>query len=231
MIGKDVRRYVVATEGKKGQRVTELVSAAVLLAVCRSGARVGGAAIKVARSRSTMLPADTPCLGKCFAAFYLALFSGATAMPAAHSLRRRTGGSGAVAERAVSERTMLSADPPGLDSSTAPSNRARPLLCMRFAVKSPRFSVVAAAFGRAEVVRMLAAQPPHSHQCHDLQQSWRHFRNNARCIGAAAIGKTLALACLACPPVFCAQASCGRLVGAAFHRARLPVGHAARLRV
>ena len=97
MIGKDVRRYVVATEEKKGQQETELVSAAVLLAVCRSGPRVGGAAIKVARSRSTMLPADTPCLGKCFAAFYLALFSGATTMPAAHSLRRRTGGSGAVA--------------------------------------------------------------------------------------------------------------------------------------
>ena len=87
-----------------------LVSTAVFVAMWRSRVCVGGAAIKLARSIRSMLAAHTTCYCKSDAAFGLAHFRFATAMPGAPSFCCRCGSSRAFTERAEPKGTMFPAE-------------------------------------------------------------------------------------------------------------------------
>ena len=86
-------------------------AAAVLFAIWRATTDcVGGAAINLARSESTVLDTDAACFSKRGAAFRGAHFLVGPAMLAARSFRCRSGGSAAAINLARSVRTVLAAD-------------------------------------------------------------------------------------------------------------------------
>ena len=102
-----------------------LLPAAVFLAIRRATTGcVGGAAINLARSESTVLDADATCSSKGSAACRRAHFLAATAMLAARSFRCRLGGRAATAEGAEAKGAVFLAKSTSFSSCTTPCSSA-----------------------------------------------------------------------------------------------------------
>lgn len=114
----------------------------------RSLSWTGGAAIKLAHSTSTMLDADAACIRKCGAAFQLAHFRVATAMPTAPSFGYRLCCRGAISESAEPIGAVLLAETTRLNSCITPCSRTSYLFVVMRSTNPSCFGAVAATFGR-----------------------------------------------------------------------------------
>ena len=127
-----------------------LVSTTVFAAKWRcTTACVGGAAIKLTCSISTMLAAKTTRICKGGATFHRAHFRAATTMPTAPSFCCRCGSSRAFTERAEPKGTVFAAESASFGSCTTSISRAALLVSSMWCTKPSCYSVVAAAFSRA----------------------------------------------------------------------------------